>query len=133
MEKLIREAAERSKQIRAEYNQAIDQLLGEKQELQMALRGKQDQLNDSDAKIANLQFTIQQFQNQVQGLERKIAELGTVSKYAKTQEMKLEDYDKKIHETIKNFEAKLKELNSLIDGLEKQKSVLQGDVNKGQQ
>ena len=54
MERLIREATEKSKQVRQEYNDTIDHILGEKQELQMALRNKQDSLNDAEAKIANL-------------------------------------------------------------------------------
>lgn len=37
---MIRDSTDRSKHIRQEYNDTIDHILGEKQELQMALRSK---------------------------------------------------------------------------------------------
>lgn len=58
MERMIKDAADRSKQVRGEYNTTIDQIVAEKQELQLALRSKSDQLTDADVKIANLQFSI---------------------------------------------------------------------------
>lgn len=63
-------------------------------------------------------------------MDRRVTELLALTRTAKQNETKLDEHDRTILENLRLYENKIRELQAVIQGLEKQKGEIQTELNK---